>query len=214
MRAPARLRLAVLVTVLALAGVRAATADPRRFAPPPPVVEPSRDAPLPAAPAVRWRDPDEALLEARRDKKPILLDVETGWSAWCTRMQRRTYADAGVRADIARAFVPSRIDAEEDRRRVQYGGREWSHRGFADRLKVSTYPTTVFLAPDGTPITRVPGYVAPARFRTLLRYVAEGHYRTQSWDEFAGPAAASDEDPGGDDSGPEGHGGHGGGGRP
>lgn len=204
--APALLALAVALAPSS----RPAGADPRRFAAPPPAQVSSADPP-----AVRWREPAAALLEARHDKKPILLDVETGWSAWCTRMQRHTYADPGVRADIARAFVPARIDAEEDKRRVQYDGRDLSHRGLADRFKVSTYPTTVFLAPDGTPITRVPGYVAPARFRLLLRFVAEGHYRTQSWDEFAGPAPEPGEDPGdGDDDAGGGHGrDHGEGGR-
>ncbi len=181
--------------VLALAAP--ARPDPRpapRFAPPPPPerVErgPRTDSP---APPVAWRDPGEALAEARRDKKIVLLEVEVTWSAWCMRMQRTTYADPRVREDIARNFVPARIDAEEDRRRVAYEGRMLSHRALADRFRVATYPTIVFLAPDGTPITRVPGYVAPERFRMLLRYVAEGHYKKTTWEEFAGPPPEPDE---------------------
>jgi len=146
------------------------------------------------APPVSWRDPGAALSEARRDKKIVLLEIDVTWSAWCTRMQRSTFADPGVREDIARSFVPTRIDAEDESRHVDYAGRTLTHRAFADRFRVSTYPTTVFLAADGTPITRVPGYVAPERFRTLLRYVAEGHYRKTTWDEFAGPPPPTDED--------------------
>jgi thioredoxin-related protein len=176
---PAAFRLVVALWALALLPAGSARAAGPAPAPPPPVA---------------WRDPNAALNEARRDKKPVLIDIEVTWSGWCTRMQRTTYADPGVRGDIARSFVAARLDAEDDARRVFYDGRTLSHRVFADRFKVATYPTTVFLAPDGTPITRVPGYVAPARFRTLLRYVAEGRYRTTTWEEFAGPAPESDED--------------------
>ena len=174
---------------------RSAFADPPRFAAPPPEIPRGGRGPA-VGPSltVHWRDPDDALAEARRDKKPILLDVEVAWSAWCGRMQRRTYGDPGVRADIARAFVAMRVDAEEDRKLVRFEGRSLSHRAFADRFKVGTYPTTVFLTPEGTPITRVPGYVAPARFRMLLRFVAEGRYRTQSWEEFRGPEGAAPDD--------------------
>jgi thioredoxin-related protein len=188
-------RALVLATALAAALSVAAPAHaggsglapaPPRFAQPPALER----APVPP---IAWRDPGAALNEARRDKKLVLVDVEVTWSAWCTRMQRTTYADPGVREDIARSFVPARLDAEEDDRRVYYEGRPLSHRGFADRFRVSTYPTTVFLLPDGTPITRVPGYVAPARFRTLLRFVAEGHYRKTTWEEFAGPPPDADE---------------------
>jgi thioredoxin-related protein len=147
------------------------------------------------APHIAWRDPNAALAEARRDHKVVLLNVEVAWSAWCTRMMRTTYNDPIVREDIARAFVPARLDAEENARRVFYDGRALSHRAFADRFRVATYPTTVFLESDGRPITRVPGYVAPARFRTLLRFVAEGQYKKMTWEEFAGPAPPdSDED--------------------
>jgi len=198
------LALALALGLFVSARVDDVAADPRRFAvPPPETPTPARGPASGPSLAVHWRDPEEALVEARRDRKPILLDVEAGWSAWCTRMQRRTYGDPGVRADIARAFVATRVDAEEDRLRVRFEGRAMSHRAFADRFKVATYPTTVFLTPDGTPITRVPGYVGPARFRMLLRFVSEGRYRTQSWDEFAGPdPAAGDEGTPGDEERP------------
>jgi len=196
---PSRRNLAVVAPVAcALVLLLPAAARAQRFAPAPP--PPARvlfrlpERAESPAPPIAWRDPNAALVEARREHKIVLIVVDVTWSAWCTRMQRTTFQDPGVREDVARSFVPARLDAEEDGRRVFYDGRPLTHRAFADRFRVATYPTTVFLTPDGAPITRVPGFVGPARFRTLLRYVAEGHYRRTTWEEFAGPPPDTDED--------------------
>jgi thioredoxin-related protein len=132
-----------------------------------------------------WNELDPALAEARRANKPLLVDVYTDWCGWCKRMDKTTYGDPDVRDYVARAFVPARINAEDDRRRASYQGESRTYRQFADGFRISGYPTTLFLAPDGTLITQLPGYVKPGAFLTVLRYVAEGHYRTRSWDAYS-----------------------------
>jgi thioredoxin-related protein len=143
-------------------------------------------APAPAGEGhLRWNDLDRALSEAKKANKPVLVDVVTDWCGWCRRMDKTTYGDPGVRDYIARQFVPARINAEDDAKRASYKGESTTYREFADGFRINRYPTTLFLAPDGQLITQVPGYVKPGTFLTVLRFVAEGAYRTQSWDDFA-----------------------------
>jgi len=132
-----------------------------------------------------WNELEPALAEAKRANKPLLVDVYTDWCGWCRRMDKTTYGNADVRDYVAKSFVPARVNAEDDVRRATYDGEERTYRQFADGFRITGYPTTLFLAPDGTLITQLPGYVKPQTFLTVLRYVAEGHYRTRSWDAFS-----------------------------
>ena len=172
---------ALLAALPALIGPSPARALDETPGPTPRVIR----GPAPAGDGrLTWNELDPALAEAKRANKPVLVDVYTDWCGWCKRMDKTTYGNPEVRDYVARAFVPARINAEDDRRHASYLGETASYRQFADGFRISSYPTTLFLAPDGRLITQLPGYVKPAAFLTVLRYVAEGHYRTQSWDAF------------------------------
>src|SRR5688572_10617910 len=88
-------------------------------------------------PVVQWHPWNaDAFERARRDGRPILLSLTAAWSAGCREMDRRTYADAGVVADINERFVPIRVDADE-------------RPDIADRYELGGIPTIAFLSPSG-----------------------------------------------------------------
>ena len=136
-----------------------------------------------AAPEVHWRDLDAALAEAKSSNKIIVADVYTDWCGWCKRMDRDTYSKPDVQAYLDKSFVPVKLNAEAATR-VHYAKGEYSYRELAAGFGINSYPTTLFLAPDGKHLASAPGYMKAADFLSVLRYFGDGHYKNQSFKDY------------------------------
>ncbi|MBI5648768.1 MAG: thioredoxin fold domain-containing protein [Ignavibacteriae bacterium] len=130
-----------------------------------------------------WKPYARAVADAKENGRVVLVDVYTGWCGWCKKMDRDVYADARVRKYLAERYEIVKLDAEAATAH-ELDGRNMTERQIATDFGVSSYPTTLFLASDGTLITAVPGYVAADKFLDVLEYIAGGLYKTQSWNAF------------------------------
>jgi thioredoxin-related protein len=143
-----------------------------------------------AAGELRWRGWNEGLKEAGAADKHVLVDVYTDWCGWCRRMDRDVYAREDVRAYLERRFVTVKLNAESGEP-ATYLGRDFTLRTLASGFRVSGYPTTIFLRPNGEHMVNVPGYVPAERFLLLLQFVGDGHMdRGEDFMEFQKKAAA------------------------
>jgi len=143
-----------------------------------------------SAPEAGWRGWNRGLSEAAATGRPILVDVYTNWCGWCKRMDADVYARDDVREYLSRHFVTVRLNAE-GLDEVRFEDHTYNSRGLAQRFHVSSYPTTVFLKPNGEHIVSVPGYVPADRFKLMLRYIGEDHIgRGVKWSDFEKRAAA------------------------
>ena len=139
---------------------------------------------------LRWLSWNQGVAEAAASKRPILVDVYTDWCGWCKRMDRDVYARDDVRDYLKRYFIAVRLNAESADE-VRWGDRTLTSRALAQQLRVSGYPTTIFLRPNGEHIANVPGYIPADRFKLMLQYIGEDHIgRGVSWQEFEKSAAA------------------------
>ena len=94
-----------------------------------------------------WPWGQEALDEARRQDKPILLSI--GYSAchWCHVMAHESFEDEAVAARMNQLFINIKVDREErpDLDQIYQS----AHQMLARRN--GGWPLTIFLTPDGVP---------------------------------------------------------------
>jgi uncharacterized protein YyaL (SSP411 family) len=104
---------------------------------------------------VEWREwgPD-AFAAAKDASEPVLLAMVVPWSEECREMDETTYAEPRIAANVNDGFVPVRVDADR-RPRIR------------ERYHMGGFPSTVFLAPDGSVLTGAT-YLGVDGFRDIL----------------------------------------------
>jgi len=88
----------------------------------------------------------EAFERAKREDKPVLLDIGAVWCHWCHVMDRESYEDPELAAIVNEHFVAIKVDRDERPdvdSRYQAAVQSISGQG--------GWPLTAFLTPDGRP---------------------------------------------------------------
>jgi uncharacterized protein YyaL (SSP411 family) len=106
-----------------------------------------------------WQWGPEALEEAKRTNRPILLSVGYAACHWCHVMDHTTFTNEEVAEIINSRFVPIRVD--NDRRP-----------DLNTRYNMGGWPTIAFLTPNGDVLTGAT-YVPPRQMIDLLNRVAD-----------------------------------------
>jgi uncharacterized protein YyaL (SSP411 family) len=96
---------------------------------------------------IQWHEwGEEAFTAAKRDNKPILLDIGAVWCHWCHVMDRESYDDPEVAKIVNESYIAVKVDRDE---RPDIDARY--------QIAVSSltgqggWPLTGFLTPDGKP---------------------------------------------------------------
>lgn len=132
---------------------------------------------------VEWQTIVQALDQAPKQNKKIILDVYTDWCGWCKRMDRDTYSDSTVQSYLAGHFVASRMNPEKDGT-VEFGGKKYSQREFGQALGVNGYPATAIFNEKRELLTVIPGYIQPKEFLKILQYFGENTHLTTKWEDY------------------------------
>ncbi len=103
---------------------------------------------------------DPAFAQARSENKLVLLDLSAEWCAFCEKMDRTTWRDASVVAEIERHYVPVRVVDEQ-------------HPVLAERYRAHGRPAVVILDADGNELLRKRGYLKPLWMQWLLQAVTQ-----------------------------------------
>ncbi|QDU60061.1 Thiol:disulfide interchange protein DsbD [Planctomycetes bacterium Pan216] len=123
---------------------------------------------------IRWKtDLEEALVEANRTNRNVLLQVTATWCHFCERMLEETMSRPEVAEEINANYVPLLIDADD-------------HPDIVRRVGIRAFPTTVIIAPSRRIIDRNPGYKTPSM---LLPYLAQ--HKPEVMDSPVAPASTA-----------------------
>jgi len=77
-----------------------------------------------------------AFQRAKKEKKPVLLNISARWCHWCHTMDRLTYSNSDIIQFINKNFIPIRVDTD-------------LRPDINDRYNVGGWPTTAILSNDG-----------------------------------------------------------------
>ncbi len=112
---------------------------------------------------ITWlTDYDEALQQAKKEGKLVVIDFFATWCVPCKMMERTTFVDKRVQRQMMK-FVPVKIDVDRQRK-------------FAVRYGIQGMPTTMIVGSDGKPITSVIGYLDADHFLEFLSRVKSNSY--------------------------------------
>ena len=164
-----RLLLALAFALVALPAARPAAAQ--------------TDASQIPASAPDWLSMADAVARSKAQSKPIVVHTYAVWCGWCARFDQEVYTDSTVQAYLGEHFVATRIDLE-GQAPVPFFEHTVSMQQLGNAFGVTGTPTTVFIGPDGMPITKLPGYTNVATLLLVLRYVHEEAYETETFQQF------------------------------
>lgn len=149
--------------------------------------------PLDAENGVKWLTFEQAIELNKKEPRKILIDLYTDWCGWCKKMDKDTYAQAGIYQYINENFYAVKFDAEQAED-VQFNGHTFrfipsGRNGYHELAAALTknnlsYPMTVFMDEELRIITNLPGYQGAAFFDVVLHYFGEGKFKDTPWEEY------------------------------
>ncbi|MCC6865116.1 MAG: thioredoxin family protein [Ignavibacteria bacterium] len=128
---------------------------------------------------------DDALKKAKTENKRVIVDVYTDWCGWCKKMDEDVYSNNDIKKIIDDNFIFVKLNAEGDGK-LTYNGKQYTEEELSYFFEVFSFPTTVFLEPDGKiitfsydkyPMKSVPGYFKAKEFKKILEYFKDGKYK-------------------------------------
>ena len=99
-----------------------------------------------------------ALKKAEMEKKAVFIDFYTTWCMPCRMMDESVFSDWDVAEYMAENVVSVKVNAEKGR------GVD-----LKNQFSVGAYPTFVFLAPNGTELSRKEGSSSIADFKKMAK---------------------------------------------
>lgn len=109
---------------------------------------------------IKWQDWNTGTFEkAKKEDKPVLLDLTASWCHWCHIMDSTSYSNNRIISIINSRFIPVRVDIDK-------------RPDIKDRYNFGGFPTTAFLTPDGDLISGNT-YVPPEDLEKMLIEIEE-----------------------------------------
>ena len=98
---------------------------------------------------------DATFARAAREKKFVVMSLQSWWCRWCHVMNRETWANAEVRSLLKDNFIAVYVDQD-------------SRPDISQRYERWGWPATIIFGPDGTEIVKLRGFYSPQFFMPIL----------------------------------------------
>ncbi|HEB99872.1 MAG TPA: thioredoxin [Thiotrichales bacterium] len=127
----------------------------------------------------------EDVVEAMQGgKRGLIVYFGQKYCPYCRKLMEEDFGRPDIAAYTRKYFDVVAVDIHGDRTVVDVQGREATEREFAVQQGVNFTPTLVFYDVGAREVFRLQGYYPPYKFRAALEYVADAHYRDESFRQF------------------------------
>lgn len=148
----------------------------------------------PAPTELTWYTFEQAVELNQKAPRKMMIDVYTHWCGWCKRMDKGAFADPKVVEYVQANFYPVKLNAEQ-REDILFGRDTFRYVDTGNGRGVNTlayslldgqlgYPTIVYLDGQYRRIMISPGFKESADLLLELKFAAEEHYNTTTWEDF------------------------------
>jgi uncharacterized protein YyaL (SSP411 family) len=121
---------------------------------------PARAAPIENSDGFWGEWNDATFAQAAREKKFVVVSLQSWWCKWCHIMNHETWANPKVREVLKDNFIPVYVD-QDSRPDVSQRYERWG------------WPATIIFGPDGTEIVKLRGFYSPEFFLPVLNATIE-----------------------------------------
>lgn len=103
-----------------------------------------------SVPGPVWLPFEDALAEAAKDDKILLVNVYTDWCGYCKKMDAKVYDRPKVAEALREHFALTKVNPENKWNRIEYDGKTYKPAKLIKELggnPAKTYPTFLFVKP-------------------------------------------------------------------
>jgi thiol:disulfide interchange protein len=112
---------------------------------------------------LKWEsDWDDAFSRARDEGKPVMANFYAEWCVWCKHLETVTFRDEKVATMLADSVVPLNIDIDGNAKNL------------VRDHQIQAPPTIVLFSTDGEELGRIPGFLPPSNFLTVVQKILAG----------------------------------------
>jgi len=134
---------------------------------------------------VLWTKFEDLKDSTAKEKKPIIVKIETPWCGYCKLMESKVYTNKGFAKKVGKNYYFVKLDADskeaisfrnKEYEYIQFSGKKGVHslaKELAEVDGVLRYPTTVVLNSDLTQNKRIVGYLNKQDLKYWLQFSEE-----------------------------------------
>lgn len=135
--------------------------------------------------SLSFLDLKDSLNEALKDnKKGIIIYFGRKDCAYCKSLLDINWGDPAIEKFTRKNFNVIAIDVRGDRKVTDFNGSSWSEKDFASLKRTNFTPSLLFYNNKGQLALKLPGYRPKYQFRAALEYVADAHYKRESFRQY------------------------------
>lgn len=140
---------------------------------------------------INWMTWDEVQAAMKKEPRKVWVDIYTDWCGWCKVMDKKTFSNPDVINYMNKHFYAVKFNAERNED-IMFQGATYKNTvgGKTNELAAKlmngqmSYPTLVVMEENFQNPQPIPGYMPVARIESIMKYLGDGIYKHQQFEQY------------------------------